>query len=102
MASEQIPLAKVSDVPEGGCIKVKGPKGLDIALFNIKGQIYALDDECPHEGGPLHEGEFEGATVTCPWHCWQFDVTTGECFNMPGIDAHKINITINEGTIYLI
>lgn len=47
------------------CIEVGGEK---IALFNVGGAFYALSDTCTHRGGPLSEGEVEGAEVTCPWH----------------------------------
>lgn len=52
--------------------------GKEIALFNVEGTFHAIDNECPHRGGPLAEGEVEGCLVTCPWHAWQFDMTTGE------------------------
>ena len=53
-----------------------------VALFNVDGKFYALDGICPHAGGPLGEGELRGTVVTCPWHGWQFDVTTGQhCLN---------------------
>ncbi|HEV7731769.1 MAG TPA: Rieske 2Fe-2S domain-containing protein [Candidatus Binatia bacterium] len=53
-------------------------EGKELALFNIDGTFRAIDNECPHRGGPLGEGDVEGCLVTCPWHAWQFDVTTGE------------------------
>lgn len=49
-----------------------------IALFNVGGSFYALDGICPHQGGPLGKGELAGCIVTCPWHGFQFDVTTGQ------------------------
>jgi NAD(P)H-dependent nitrite reductase small subunit len=52
--------------------------GKDVAVFNAGGTFYALDNTCPHRGGPLAEGEIEGCTVTCPWHAWTFDLKTGE------------------------
>ena len=48
-----------------------------IALFNVEGRFYALDGICPHQGGPLGKGSLAGCIVTCPWHGFQFDVTTG-------------------------
>lgn len=50
----------------------------EIALFNVDGQIYALDNVCPHSGGPLNEGWTDGTTVTCPWHAWSFRMTDGK------------------------
>ena len=69
-------VAQVSEIPAGGCKNlVLGDR--EIALFNIDGKICAITNTCPHRGGPLGEGDLEGKTVTCPWHGWQFDVTTG-------------------------
>jgi nitrite reductase/ring-hydroxylating ferredoxin subunit len=53
-------------------------EGKELALFNVDGTFHAVDNECPHRGGPLGEGELEGCVVTCPWHAWQFDLSTGE------------------------
>ena len=49
-----------------------------IALFNVNGELLALDGVCPHQGGPLGQGSLDGCIVTCPWHGWQFDVRTGQ------------------------
>jgi len=51
--------------------------GQQIAIFNIGGEFLAINNVCPHRGGPLGEGAVEGGVVTCPWHGWQFDVKTG-------------------------
>jgi len=50
----------------------------ELALFNVDGVVFAIDNTCPHRGGPLAEGEVEGCTVTCPWHAWTFDLKTGQ------------------------
>jgi nitrite reductase (NADH) small subunit len=52
--------------------------GRELAVFNVEGAFHVLDNECPHRGGPLGEGELEGCLLTCPWHAWQFDVRTGD------------------------
>lgn len=49
----------------------------EIALFNVDGNYYALENACPHQGGPIAEGWVEHLTVTCPWHAWCFDLRTG-------------------------
>ena len=51
--------------------------GKAVALFNVGGAFYALSNTCLHRGGPLGQGFVEAATVTCPWHNWTWDVTTG-------------------------
>lgn len=100
-SDSSLPLANVSDIPVGKSIVVVSPDGEMIALFNVDGKIFALNNACPHEEGPLGEGELEGVIVTCPWHGWQFDVTSGACQNMPGDDAKQIDIIVKEGKIFL-
>ena len=74
--AEFVRVAKTGEVPPGTGTTVEvGDK--PIALFNCDGTFYAIDDTCPHQGGPLGEGEIEGTVVTCPWHEWRYDVRTG-------------------------
>lgn len=74
-------VAKVAEVPPGTGKEVLAGDRV-VALFNVDGTFYAIDGICPHAGGPLGEGELTGNIVTCPWHGWQFDVTTGQhCLN---------------------
>lgn len=51
---------------------------LELAVFHVDGSFFTLGARCPHRGGPLGEGTLRGTVVTCPWHGWQFDVTTGQ------------------------
>lgn len=94
-------LANKKDIPPGKSIVVLIPDGREVALFNINGQIHALENACPHMGGPLGEGEVEDCFVTCPWHGWQFDVRNGSCQNMPGEDAIPIKIETIGDEIFL-
>ena len=66
-----------------GAAKLVTVKGVDVALFHVEGKYSAIDNTCPHRGGPLSDGSLSGRTVTCPWHAWEFDVTTGACLNNP-------------------
>ena len=94
-------IAKVKDVPAGGCISVDLPEGKVVALFNVDGHICALDGTCPHAGGPLGEGSLEGARVTCPWHGWTFDVKTGACENVPDASASIVKVSVNGEDVVL-
>jgi NAD(P)H-dependent nitrite reductase small subunit len=76
--AQLVTVARRSDIPEGTGKSIEAG-GKRIAVFNISGEFHAIDDACLHRGGPLGEGEVEEAVVTCPWHLWQFDVTTGRC-----------------------
>ena len=49
-----------------------------VAVFNVDGAFFGLENCCPHQGGPLADGWLEGALITCPWHAWCFDVRTGK------------------------
>jgi nitrite reductase/ring-hydroxylating ferredoxin subunit len=74
---EFVRVGSVSGVPPG--TSKAFPLGrFDVAVFNIDGVFYALENTCPHQGGPLADGWIEGATVTCPWHAWCFDVRDGK------------------------
>ena len=70
-------LASVDDCPPGTSREFVAGDRI-VALFNADGTFYALDGVCPHQGGPLGKGALTGCVVTCPWHGWQFDVTTGQ------------------------
>jgi 3-phenylpropionate/trans-cinnamate dioxygenase ferredoxin component len=68
---------------EPGQTRLVDLKGKQIALFNVDGQVFALDNTCTHRGGPLAEGEVSGHEVTCPRHGATFDVRTGEVVGPP-------------------
>lgn len=70
-------VASVTEVPEGtGTVVEAG--GRELALFNVDGEFYCIDNYCPHMEGPLGEGELYGEIVYCPWHSWPINVKTGE------------------------
>ena len=89
--AEFVKVAKKSEIPAdtGKCVEAGGK---EIALFNVSGKVYAIHHVCPHQGGPLAEGGIEGAVVTCPWHGWSFDVTTGECTFNPAIQQATFKV----------
>jgi nitrite reductase (NADH) small subunit len=70
-------IANVADCPPGNSLEAVANERV-VALFNVNGEFFALDGVCPHQGGPLAEGELKGCVVTCPWHSWPFDVRTGQ------------------------
>jgi len=67
----------LTELEKGQCKAVE-VNGKTIALFNVDGTIYALDNTCLHQGGPLGEGILQGDIVSCPWHMWEYNVRTGE------------------------
>ena len=81
-----VKVAKTEDLAPGQGKMVEAG-GKTIALFNVDGDYYAIDDTCTHKGGPLSEGELDGKEVTCHWHGAVFDVTTGELLGPPAMEG---------------
>lgn len=72
-----VPVAQVHQIPPGSALAA--PVGrYEVAVFHIEDGFYALENCCPHQGGPLADGYLEGPMVTCPWHAWCFDVRSGK------------------------
>ena len=93
-------VCKLSEISEGSgkTLQCSGPV---LALFNVGGKIYAMDNTCPHRGGPLGEGSVEDGLVTCPWHAWSFDVKTGECKTAPGTQQKTYPAKVESGDIFV-
>jgi len=93
VSAEYIPVAKLGDIGPGSATTVT-VAGREIALFNVGGTYYALDNTCPHQGGPLAEGWIEGATVTCPWHSWCFGLADGKMTlgDFASVDAFDVRV----------
>lgn len=86
-------VAEKKDVPPGTG-KVISVNGNLIALFNVDGTFYAIDNTCLHRGGPLGEGFLEGKVVTCPWHGWRYDVATGTSTINPQVKVRSYPVQV--------
>lgn len=89
--------ANISELQHGACKAVE-LNGKMVALFNVDGTIYALDNVCLHRGGPLGEGTLQGNVVTCPWHQWQYYVRTGELCGNPAVKVATYPVQV-EGDV---
>jgi nitrite reductase/ring-hydroxylating ferredoxin subunit len=69
-------VARLADLPPGRVLSVTAGDRR-YALVNVDGSLHALDNNCPHNGGPLARGELQGAELICPWHGWRWDVASG-------------------------
>ena len=76
-------------------------RGEKIAVFNVSGAFYAIDDTCAHRGGPLGEGILQGNIVVCPWHQWSYDVTNGKSTSNPVAQVACYETKIEAGEIYI-
>jgi nitrite reductase (NADH) small subunit/3-phenylpropionate/trans-cinnamate dioxygenase ferredoxin subunit len=82
--SDFVRVARRSEVPPGSviCVQVDGH---DVALANLDGSFYAVDNNCPHNGGPLSKGWLNSrrGALSCPWHAWNWDLRSGRALDPP-------------------
>ncbi len=82
--AEFVKVATTSDI-EPGTVKVYEAGGKQIAVCNVDGTFYAIDDVCTHDGGSLDQGELMGDQIECPRHGALFDVKTGKALTLPAV-----------------
>lgn len=90
----------VADLPPGQATELT-LEGEPVALFNVGGSFHALVNRCPHRGGPLGQGFLEGAEVSCPWHNWTFNVTTGENVASAEMKVARREVKVEHGHVYV-
>ena len=94
--SEFLPIADVSEIEDPGSMLVEVEDRL-VVLIHAAGRIYALDDVCTHDGGPLSDGQVDaaGGTIACPRHGAKFDLSSGAALTMPATKptvAHEVKV----------
>jgi nitrite reductase/ring-hydroxylating ferredoxin subunit len=92
--------AKTSEIPAGTIREVQ-VNGKAVALANVEGKFYAIHNICLHRGGPLGEGTLDGPTVTCPWHGWEYDVTTGKVAQNPTVGVASYPTEVRGDEIFV-
>ncbi len=98
--AEFVRVARIEDIPENDGLVVKAGDR-EVGLFLIEGQVHAIDNICPHRQGPLAEGILDGKVISCPWHHWTFDVTTGLCTFHDQMKVDKFPVRVEDGEILL-
>lgn len=73
-----VDIGSLDDIPAQGARLVKTAQGCVAVFRTADDRVFALEDQCPHKGGPLSEGIVHGTSVTCPLHNWVFDMNTGQ------------------------
>ena len=99
--AEFVRVALTSELAPGGK-KLLDIDGRAVALFNVDGTFYAIDDVCTHDGGPLAEGELRGCEIECPRHGARFDVRTGAALCMPAFEpvtTHEVKV--EDGSVFV-
>ena len=96
--ADYIAVGHLDQLPPGRGMVVT-VRGLAVALFNVEGTVYAIDDSCRHEGVSLGSGELRGQIVRCRAHGWRYDVTTGHTTHDPEERVTRYPVQVVEGTI---
>ena len=96
--AEFIEAAHLNQLPvgTGTCVKIANK---DVALFNVDGTIFAMEDACLHQGGSLGCSDLAGRVVTCRAHGWRYDVTTGSTLHVPGYGVATYPVKMVDGKI---
>jgi len=96
--ADYVTVAQVVHAPPGTCRTVE-VDGIFLALCNVNGTFRAVDNTCPHAGGPLGEGCLNGDLIVCPWHGWRFNVHTGERRENPEIRVACIEVRVQGSNV---
>lgn len=94
-------IGTLSDIPQRGARCVETPEG-KIAIFRTgDNRVFAIDDHCPHKGGPLSQGIVHGASVTCPLHSWVISLETGKALGADEGCVRTIPVKVEDGKLYV-
>ncbi|MBX7169118.1 MAG: non-heme iron oxygenase ferredoxin subunit [Pirellulales bacterium] len=88
--AEFVRVARTAEIPDPGRQVFEIDQRL-VAVFHVSGQVYALDDVCTHDGGPLAEGELEDHEISCPRHGARFDIRDGRALCLPATRPTKVH-----------
>ena len=93
-------VARTREIPSGEG-RMFAVSGHQVAVFNVDGRFHAIDHRCAHQQGPLAEGDLEGCVVTCPWHGWTYDVTSGQSPDDPDARVARYDIKVEKDELFI-
>ncbi|MBO6719214.1 MAG: nitrite reductase small subunit NirD [Rhizobiaceae bacterium] len=96
-----IAIGAVEDIPPRGARCVTTPQGRIGVFRTAEDQVYAIEDHCPHRGGPLSQGIVHGASVTCPLHNWVISLETGEAQGADEGSVKTIPVKVEDGRLFI-
>ncbi len=99
---KKVKVGQMDAVPVGRGATVQLKDGSEVALFNINGQLHAIENHCPHKGYPLADARTYGDIVECDLHGYRFDVRTGRCFTKPSCSIETYEVVVEDGWINII
>ena len=96
-----LPIGQVSDIPQRVARGIETPQGRIAVFRTADDRILAIDDRCPHKGGPLSQGIVHGAFVTCPLHNWVISLETGKAQGADVGCVRTIPIKVENGAVFI-
>ncbi len=98
--SSDIDLGPVEGLADGRgrCVEAGS---VSLAVFRVGAEVFALENACPHRGGPLCEGDVKDAVVYCPLHAWGFDLRSGQCLNVRRSRAQVFPVRVEGGRAFV-
>lgn len=97
---QRIVVGRAADIPVGGNKMVEVGKK-DVAVFNVNGEFFAIDDLCPHMGASLSGGHVEDGCVICPWHYWRFRLSDGAWADSPRVRTGSYPVHVVDGVVHI-
>ncbi len=94
-------VCRAADVPENGLKEVEVEGGLKLVVANAGGEFFGFQAACPHQDVPLCEGVFDGSTLTCHMHLWQWDVRTGAPLGLAEAPLQRYSLAVDGDSLYL-
>lgn len=96
-----IAIGTLSDIPQRGARCINTPDGKVAVFRTADDRVFAIDDHCPHKGGPLSQGIVHGAAVTCPLHNWVISLETGKAMGADEGCVRTIPVKVEGDTLYI-
>lgn len=96
-----IAVGTLSDIPLRGARCVNTPQGKIGVFRTAEDRVFAIEDHCPHKGGPLSQGIVHGASVTCPLHNWVFSLETGKALGADEGSVRTIPLKVENGGLFI-
>lgn len=99
--TQEIDIGALDDIPRQGARLIKTRAGCIAVFRTADDRVFALDDRCPHKGGPLSEGIVHGSSVTCPLHAWVFDLNTGQAQGADSGQVRSYAVRVADGRVLI-
>ncbi len=97
----KVRIGSLTEMPEQGKAKEFLCSGKPVCIANVNGTLTAIDNVCPHRGGPLSDGVILDGKIICPWHGWAFDPETGQSVQVPDTGVKTYALSIEKEDVFL-